>query len=99
MATAIVSFVLTTSTTAAFLPSLKLIYNRRRHFECFVGAGQLFSTLMFEASSSTGLRIFGISSDKYHHVSDILTETYVCLLLIHLLGIRDEDKLHLLRYR
>ncbi|GMH79884.1 hypothetical protein TrST_g10336 [Triparma strigata] len=94
----LIGFILCVSTTGSFLPSFKLILQRRRHFECFVGAGQLISTLLFEISAASGFKLFGIKADEYHHVSDILTETYACLLMIHLMGLRNEDTLHLLRY-
>jgi len=42
--------------------------------------------------------MFGLSSTSYHHVSDITTETYICLILIHLLGMRSEDNMIKLRY-
>ena len=93
-----VSFILTTTTTLSFLPSIKLIRGRRRHFELFVAVGQALTTLLFEATSSLNMSFMGVTSNSYHHVSDILTETYVCLLAIHLLGLRDEDVMHVLRY-
>ncbi|GMI40242.1 hypothetical protein TeGR_g8684 [Tetraparma gracilis] len=94
----ILSFLLTCSTVGAFVPSLQIIRERRRHFELFVGVTQLFSTLMFDLSSSLDMRLFGLSANDYHHVSDITTESYVCFLCIHLMGLRSEDALTCLRY-
>jgi len=98
IASSIISFILTTTTVGAFLPSLKLIFHRQRHFELFIGALQLFSTLLFDITASLDIRLFGLTANNYHHVSDITTETYVCLLLIHLSGHRNQDFLTVLRY-
>ena len=53
---------------------------------------------MFDMSSTLEMKLFGISSTSYHHVSDITTETYICLILIHLCGLRNEDTMMKLRY-
>ena len=94
----VVSLLATTSTVAAFLPSLNLIRGRRRHFEVFVGFLHLLSTFLFDVAESLDRRVLGLAANDYHQVSDITTETYVCLLLIHLSGHRNEDLLHQLRY-
>lgn len=39
-----------------------------------------------------------MASDDWHRLSDIMSETYVCLIAIHLMGLRDEDHMTLLRY-
>ena len=89
---------LTFSTTFSFLPGLKLIFDRSRHFECFIGSLQFLSSLLFSVSSSLDIKILGIDANSYHTVSDICTETYVCLLCIHLCGLRSETTLHMFRY-
>ena len=96
--TTLASFLLTTLASLSFVPSILLVRSRHRHFELFVSCGQALSTLLFSATSSLNIRLMGVASDKYHHVSDVLTETYVCLLCLHLLGMRSEDTMHTLRY-
>jgi hypothetical protein len=94
----VITLLLTTLSISSSLPSLQLIYTRRRHFEIFISILQLFSSLSRDISEAVGCNILGITSNQYHHVSDIATETYVCLILIHLSGYKSEDTLHLVRY-
>lgn len=90
---------LSVGTCLSFLPALYLIYERRRHFELFVGAFQLYAAVMYMASDVLGgERFFFLKRDDWHQISDILTETYVCLLFIHLMGLRSEDAMTSLRY-
>lgn len=94
-----VRFVLSVGTCATFYPSLRLIISRRRHFELFVGLVQIMSAILYSASDAlTWDRILLVSRNDWHQMSDILTETYVCLILIHLMGLRNEDTMHALRY-
>ena len=96
--TKLVKLFLTLSTTASFVPSLLIIKSRARHFECFVGALQLFSAVFFSITDSLDCRLLGVDAFAYHMVCDICTETYICLMAIHLCGIRNENRLHMLRY-
>ena len=92
-------FLVSVGTCASFLPSLKLIFERRRHFELFVGFFQLMSAVAYSAGDALGTeRILLVPVGDWHQVSDIMTSTYLCLLGIHLLGLRSEDHLHALRY-
>jgi hypothetical protein len=92
-------FLISVGTCATFLPSLFLILERRRHFELFVGSFQLMSAVAYSAGDALGTeRMLLVSVGDWHQVSDIMTSTYLCLLGIHLLGLRSEDTLHALRY-
>ena len=88
--------ILTVGTCASFLPGLRLILERKRHFELFVGCFQIVSAVMYSAADALGFRLL-LSSNDWHQISDVLTETYVCLLGIHLMGLRNEDTMHILR--
>jgi len=90
-------FIISVGTELSFLPSLKLIYSRRRHFECFIGVFHLLSSVMF-SSCKTLMRPIVLQSIQWHLLSDVMTETYLCLLCIHLLGLKNEDKMMALRY-
>lgn len=92
-------FLLTVGSCASFMPSLKLVIGRKRHFEAFISIFQLFSALMFSASDALMTdRFFLLSRNDWHMISDITTETYLCLICIHLLGLRDENLMICLRY-
>jgi hypothetical protein len=65
----------------------------------FVGVAQLLSAVFYSLGDALGSdRIALISCNDWHQISDIMTETYVCLLLIHLMGLRHEDTMMFLRY-
>lgn len=95
----ILRLLLSTGTCASFLPSLGLVLKRRRHFEAFVSMFQLFAALMFSASDALNSdRLFLLTRNDWHMISDILTETYLCLVCIHLMGLRNHDMMNGLRY-
>lgn len=79
------------------MPALQIIWKRRRHFELFVGCFQLVCAVAYSSSNALGTSIL-LKQDEWHMMSDILTETYVCLLCVHLMGLRSEDNMHCLRY-
>jgi hypothetical protein len=90
---------LSVGTCVSFLPSLGLVIQRRRHFEAFVSIFQYVAALMFSASDALGSdRLFLLSRNDWHMISDILTETYICLICIHLMGLKNQDIMHVLRY-
>ena len=84
----------------AFAPALHVLWERRRHFEIFIGVLQILSALVYNFGTVSGYRggNFIIAIDDWHRISDIAAETYACLLCIHITGIRSEDRAHLLRY-
>ena len=96
--TKLIKLALTLSTTGSFLPSLNIIISRARHFECFIGSLQLFTAVCYSISDSLSCRILGVDAGAFHLVCDICTETYVCLMCLHLCGLRSQNRLHFLRY-
>ena len=90
-------FVISVGTQLSFLPSLKLIYARRRHFECFIAVFHLFTSIMFSASKTLRRPIL-LESIQWHLLSDVMTETYLMMLNVHLIGLKSEDKMMALRY-
>ena len=90
-------FALGVGTCASFLPALRIIVDRKRHFEVFVGIFQLFAAVMYCAGDALGWRIL-LSTDDWHVMSDVLTSTYICLLCVHLMGLRSENTMVVLRY-
>mmetsp|Transcript_24409 Transcript_24409/g.55036 ORF Transcript_24409/g.55036 Transcript_24409/m.55036 type:complete len:240 (+) Transcript_24409:182-901(+) len=90
---------LSVGTCATFVPALQVIMRRRRHFELFVGVFQLVGAVLYSFSDAIGSsRVCLLTPNDWHIISDIMTETYVCLICIHLMGLRSEDHMILLRY-
>jgi hypothetical protein len=72
---------------------------RKRHFEVFVGGFQLAAAVSYSACLALGLTRFALlTANDWHQISDIMTETYVCLVCIHLMGLRSEEIMMTLRY-
>lgn len=97
MMAGVAEFVLAALTDLCFLPALVQVARRRRHFELFVGGLQLVSAFMFNSSHALGTGIF-IKTLHWHFMSDVLTLTYVCCLLVHCMGNSREDVNIGLRY-
>lgn len=91
-------FIILAGTDASFLPALFLVAERKRHFELFVAVFQFVAALMYNTMGTLGLQICLVAIDDWHNISDIMTETLVMLIAIHLLGLRSEDKNTGLRY-
>jgi len=95
----LLKFVLAVLSSLAALPALRLVLSRRRHFELFVGAAQLLASTLSTAADALGAeRLLLLRGSDWHFCADVLTETYVCLLGVHLCGLRSEDASALLRY-
>lgn len=94
-----IRFFLSVGTCASFLPALLLVIERRRHFEAFITIFQLIAALIFSASDALKMsRFILLTQNDWHQISDILTETYICLICIHLMALRSEDVMNGLRY-
>lgn len=87
-----------TATVAAMVPSLRIIYGHKRHFELFVGVFQVVSGVFYNLSVSFGNAPIFLRQDDWHMIADITAEAYICLLCVHLAGFRDEGRNALLRY-
>ena len=95
----ITRLVLDVGSCAAFVPALRCVFLRRRHFESFIGVFQLVAALAYTITDCMGwATLLLVASDDWHRLSDIMSETYVCLIAVHLMGLRDEDHMTLLRY-
>jgi len=85
------------TTDAAMIPALMVMKRNRRHFECFIGCFHLFVSLMFNTSAALEVNMF-LSEDEWHFISDVLSISYFLVLLVHLMGIEDENVNIILRY-
>ena len=97
MAGAVLRFVLGAITDFALVPSLYQIAKRRRHFEMFIGVTQVITALMFNTCAAFEIDLF-IKEREWHFISDVLTLTIVCCLLVHALAVPSEDANIVLRY-
>jgi hypothetical protein len=94
-----IKIALSVGSSLSILPALGLIWQRGLHFELFVGVFQLFASIVYGVLDSTGLpRFIFLSALQAHQISDILTETYVALLALHLWGLKSAEVLVALRY-
>lgn len=83
----------------AAAPALSLVFLRRRHFELFVAVSQLLAALLYSTSDALSTdRLLFVKTADWHCISDVLTETYVCLLALNLFPLRSEGATLALRY-
>jgi hypothetical protein len=94
---AAIKFIAAGATDLSLVPALYVVARHRRHFELFVGTFHLVSSLLFNLSNALSTRIF-LREDQWHFISDVMSLTYVCLLLIHLMGNVNENVNIVLRY-
>ena len=88
-----------TASCLSAAPALSLVFLRRRHFELFVAVSQIIAALLYSVSDSISSdRLFFVKTMDWHFISDVLTETYVCLLALHLFPLRSEGLTIVLRY-
>jgi hypothetical protein len=92
-----IKFFAAAATDLALIPALYVVARHQRHFELYVGTFHLISSLLFNLSSVIEEPIFLVNL-QWHFISDVMSLTYVCLLLIHLMGNIDENTNILLRY-
>lgn len=74
--------------TLCFAPALIPLAHQRRHFALFVGLTQFLSSFLYDWSDYLDAKLF-ISVGAWHFISDVLTLTYVLLLLVHLSSVDD----------
>lgn len=70
-------------TDAAFVPPLLLLWRSRRHFELYVGVFQLSTGVLYNFCNALNVTLF-LTERQWHGLNNILTTTYVLLLLIHM---------------
>jgi hypothetical protein len=92
-----IKFFAAAATDLCLAPALCVVARHRRHFELFIGSFHLISSLLFNVSNALSARFF-LREDQWHFISDVMSLTYVCLLLIHLMGNIDENTNIMLRY-
>jgi hypothetical protein len=80
-----------------FIPSIVPLARHRRHFQLFVGVTQLIAAFFYSVCDYTGASLF-IAPINWHFMSDVLSLTYACLLLIHMSAFEDEEVNIVLRY-
>ena len=81
----------------SFYPSLLIVWKRRRHFEIFITIFQFMTSILFTLAKTLNVTIV-LDDLHWHLLSDIMTETYVVLICVHLMGIKGEDRMMFLRY-
>eukprot|EP00750_Incisomonas_marina_P001458 INCI11263.1.p1 GENE.INCI11263.1~~INCI11263.1.p1 ORF type:complete len:214 (-),score=36.54 INCI11263.1:316-957(-) len=97
MAAPVIRFLLGAVTDFALVPSLYLIAKRRRHFEMFVGITQVVTAVLFNTCAAFNVDLF-LRESEWHFISDVLSLSYVCCLLVHALALPSEDVNIILRY-
>ena len=80
-----------------YLPSLFVVFRRRRHFEFFIGVFQFVCSLLYNFCDATGLPVF-VETKEWHELTNILSVTYGGFLLIFLMQNSKESVDHVLRY-
>ena len=80
-----------------FVPAIAPLARHRRHFQVFVGVTQLVASIFYSISDYFNASFF-LTPLSWHFISDVLSLTYACLLLIHLAGYDDEETNVILRY-
>jgi hypothetical protein len=80
-----------------FIPALYPLAKYRRHFALFVGLTQLLAAFMYCLGDFLDTRIF-LEEEDWHFISDVLSLTYACLIIIHLSAFEDEETNMVLRY-
>ena len=97
-AAAVVKFLLGAVTDFALVPSLYQVAKRKRHFEMFIGVSQVIAAFLFNTCAAFGHMNIFLTENDWHFLSDVLSLSYVCCLLVHALAIPTEDVNIVLRY-
>jgi len=92
-----VRLLLVTLSDISFVPALQLTARRRRHFEFWVSLLQVVANFAYNASFLLGTSML-VHVDDWHRVADIMNETLIMLIMLHLCGLEDEDRNAALRY-
>ena len=93
----ILRFLFEVLTNFFFIPAIAPLARHRRHFQVFVGVTQLVASFCYAISDYFNASLF-LPPLSWHFISDVLSLTYACLLIIHLSGYEDEETNILLRY-
>lgn len=94
----VLRLVLEVLTNLCFVPGLVPLAQHRRHFSLFVGITQTLAALAYCFGDFFQLESVFIPTQSWHFVSDVLSLTYGCLLIIHLCAFEDEERGMVLRY-
>jgi hypothetical protein len=92
-----IRLLLVTLSDVSFVPALRLTAQRRRHFETWVSLLQVIANFAYNACVLLGTS-FLIPLDDWHRIADIMNETLIMLIMLHLCGLEDEDLNAALRY-
>eukprot|EP00937_MAST-01D_sp_MAST-1D-sp2_P001685 g1685.t1 len=90
-------FFLKAVTDLAFAPALVIVKNHKRHFELWVGVMQLVAAFLYNASDAFRTDLY-LERSQWHFISDVMSITYVCMLAIHYMQLRNPDVSTALRY-
>lgn len=93
----LVRFLSEVITNVFFVPALRPLAKQRRHFALFVGLAQLLASVCYSISDFFNSSLF-LAQIHWHFMSDVLSLTYACVLLIHLSAFEDEETNVILRY-
>ena len=94
---AVLRFLLEVLTDVTVLPSLLIIFRRRRHFEFFMGVLQFWCSMMYNVGDALGAQLF-LSPGDWHRLTNVTGLSYGVNLLVYLMRNGDEAVDHLLRY-
>ena len=93
----LLTFTLKAVSDLAFLPALRIMISHKRHFEFYVGFMQVFSAFMYNSVDVLGLDLY-LEKAQWHFMSDVFSITYICVLSLHYMQLRQPDQATALRY-
>lgn len=101
----LLTFLFTCVTDLALIPPLIVMKRFRRHFEMYVGACMLVSAFAYNFLDAMNRGdavekswVLLVEEEDWHRINNVASTTYVCLLMIHLADVKDEDLNVVLRY-
>ena len=92
-----IQLVICTLTSLAFIFPLRVVLQGRRHFEVFIGVGQLVTSVLYNICENIEDSIV-LEGRQWHAMNNIFSTTYGILLLIHLQANHSEGFDMFLRY-
>lgn len=90
-------FVFEVLTDVSLLPSLVIIYRRRRHWDFFIGAFQLLCSLMYNVCDSLDVSLF-LGKQDWHRLTNVSGLAYGVNVIVYLMMNGNESMDQLFRY-
>lgn len=84
-------------TDFAMFPALSVMFNKKRHFELFIGTFHFFISFCFNIAGALDQQVF-LTELEWHFIADVLSLTYALMLFVHFMGFTNEKINIVLRY-